>query len=44
MAKVHKNNRNETKSDIFHGKYSNLTSFLIGHKIEENWTYLAEKN
>ena len=33
MAKVNKNNGNETKSDIFHGTYSNLTSFYFGRKI-----------
>ena len=33
MAKVNKKNGNETKSDIFHGTYSNLTSFYIGHKM-----------
>ena len=33
MTKVNPSNRNETKSDIFHGTYSNLTSFFTGHKI-----------
>ena len=32
MAKVNKKNGNETKSDIFHGTYSNLTSFFIGRQ------------
>ena len=31
MTKVNPNNENETKSDIFHETYSNLTSFFIGH-------------
>ena len=30
MTKVNPNNGNETKSDIFHETYSNLT-FFIGH-------------
>ena len=33
MIKVYLNNGNETKPDIFHGAYSNLISFFIGHKI-----------
>ena len=33
MTKVNLNNGNETKSDIFHGTCSNLTSFFIGRKI-----------
>ena len=33
MTKVNRNNGNETKSDIFHRIYSNLTSFFIGRKI-----------
>ena len=33
MAKVNLNHENEIKSDIFHGVYSNLTSFFITHKI-----------
>ena len=33
ITKVNPNNGNETKSDIFHGTYSNLASFFIGHKI-----------
>ena len=28
MTKVNPNNGNETKSEIFHGIYSNLTSFF----------------
>ena len=33
MIKVNPNNGNETKSDIFHGTCSNLTSSFIDHKI-----------
>ena len=33
MTKVNPNNGNKTKSDIFHGEYSKLTSFFIGQKI-----------
>ena len=33
MTKVNPDNRNETKSEISHGTYSNLTSFFIGRKI-----------
>ena len=33
MTKLTPNNGSETKSDIFYGTYSNLTSFFIGHKI-----------
>ena len=33
MIKVNPNNGNETKSDIFHGIYSNLTSLFNGRKI-----------
>ena len=33
MTKVNLNNGNETKLNSFHGKYSNLTSFFIVHKI-----------
>ena len=33
MTKVNPNNGNEIKSDIFHGTYSNMTSFFIGRKI-----------
>ena len=33
MTKVNPSNGNETKSDIFHGTYSHLTSFFIGPKI-----------
>ena len=33
ITTVNQNNGNETKSDIFHGAYSNLTSFFIGRKI-----------
>ena len=32
MTEVNPNNENETKSDIFHGTYSNLTSFFIGRQ------------
>ena len=32
MAKVNPNNGNETKLDIFHGTFSNLTSFVNGRK------------
>ena len=33
MTKLTPNNGSETKSDIFYGTYSNLTSFFIGHEI-----------
>ena len=33
MTKLNPNNENEAKSDIFHRKNSNLTSFFIGRKI-----------
>ena len=33
MTKVNPNNENETKLDILHGLYSNLTSFFISRKI-----------
>ena len=33
MTKVNPNNGNETKWNIFHETYPNLTSFFIGHKI-----------
>ena len=33
MTKVNPNDGNETKSDIFHGTYSNLTLFFIGQKV-----------
>ena len=33
MTKGNSNNGNETKSDIFHGAYSNMTSFFVGPKI-----------
>ena len=33
VTKVNPNNGNETKSDIFHGIYSNLAKPLIGRKI-----------
>ena len=36
MSKVDPNNGNETKSDFFHGTYSNLTSFFVGSKILKN--------
>ena len=29
MTKINSNNENETKPDIFKGKYSNLTPFFI---------------
>ena len=32
MARVNPDNGNETKSDIFHRTYSNMTSFFIGYK------------
>ena len=36
MSKADPNNGNETKSDFFHGTYSNLTSFFVGSKILKN--------
>ena len=33
MSKVNPDNGNETKLDIFHGTYFNLTSFFVGRKI-----------
>ena len=33
MTKVNPNNRNEINQTFFHGTYSNLTLFFIGHKI-----------
>ena len=33
MTKVNSDNENETKSDILHRTYSNLTSFFIGPNI-----------
>ena len=33
MTKMNSNNGNETKWDIFHAVYSNMTSFLITRKI-----------
>ena len=33
MTKVNQNKRSEAKSDIFHGTFSNLASFFIGHKL-----------
>ena len=33
MTTVNPNNENEINSEFFHGTYSNLTSFFIGHKI-----------
>ena len=33
MNKLNSHNGNETKSNIFQGTYSNLTSFFIGSKI-----------
>ena len=33
MNKVNPKKGNETKQTFFHETYSNLTSFLIGHKI-----------
>ena len=33
MTKLKPNNGNETKSVIFHGTYSNLTSYLFYPKI-----------
>ena len=35
MARVNADNGDETKSDIFHRTYSNLTSFFIGYKIRK---------
>ena len=35
MTTVNLNNGNQTKSDIFHGAYSNMTSFFIAHEILE---------
>ena len=32
MIKVNPNNGKETKSDIFHGTSSNLTSYAVGRK------------
>ena len=49
MTKVNSNNGNETKSDIFHGTYSNLASFFIGRKILKyfndffNWHFCEHK-
>ena len=34
MTKVNPDDKNKTKSHIFNGTYSNLTSFSIGHKIQ----------
>ena len=33
MTKMNSNNEIKTKSDIFYGTYSNLTSFFIARKI-----------
>ena len=44
MTKVNPKNGNETKSDIFHGTYSNLTSFVIGHKILEYFSGFYNKH
>ena len=33
MTKVNPNNGNETKSGIFHGTFSNLTSYIFCQKI-----------
>ena len=33
MTKVNTKNENETKSELFHETYSNLTLFFIGRKI-----------
>ena len=33
MTEMNSQNGNETKSDVFHGAYSNTTSFFIAHKI-----------
>ena len=33
MTKMNPNNGNETKSDIFHGAYSNLMPYLFYQKV-----------
>ena len=35
MTKVNQSKRSETKSDIFHGTFSKLAPFFIGHKLRK---------
>ena len=44
MTEVNPNNGNETKSDIFHGTYSNLTPYLYYQKIFKFFNDFENRN
>ena len=44
MTNVNSNNGSETKSDIFCGTYSNLTSIFVDHRILASFNFIEKVN